>query len=196
MIKKISNNKKAVIILHEIYGANRFIEDVCSEYHMRGFDVFCPEMLRRKCFSYSEVSEAYHYFINEIGFDFYKEVEQLVEKIKFTYDKVFIIGFSVGATIAWRCCENIKCDGIICCYGSRIRDYLLLQPCCPVLLLFAEQDSFDVDKVIHKLLEKSDVETHKLKASHGFMDQYSRYYNMEQAQISREYIYDFFIRYA
>jgi len=72
MIKKISNNKKAVIILHEIYGINRFIKDVCSEYHI-------------------------------LGFDLYKEVEQLVEKAKFTYDKVFIIGFSVGATIAWRC---------------------------------------------------------------------------------------------
>lgn len=45
MIKKISNNKSAVIILHEIYGANNFIEDICSEYHMQGFDVFCPDMV-------------------------------------------------------------------------------------------------------------------------------------------------------
>ncbi len=196
MIKKISNNKRAIIILHEIYGANRFIEEVCFEYHMQGFDVFCPEMLRRKCFLYSEASEAYHYFINEIGFDFYREIGQLVEQLKLTYDKVFIIGFSVGATIAWRCCENFKCDGIICFYGSRIRDYLLLQPCCPVLLLFAEQDSFDVDSVIKQLQEKSDVEIHKLKASHGFMDQYSKYFDREQAQISKEYMGDFFIRYA
>lgn len=195
MIKKISNNKNAVIILHEIYGTNKFIEDVCSEYHMGGFDVFCPEMLPRKCFSYSDASEAYHYFINEVGFDYYIEVEHLVESIKLRYDKVFIIGFSVGATIAWRCCENIMCDGIICCYGSRIRDYLLLQPCCPILLLFAQQDSFDVDSVVNELQEKSDVEIHKLKASHGFMDQYSISFNKEQSEKSREYICNFFTRY-
>jgi hypothetical protein len=34
MIKIIRNKRKAVIILHEIYGVNRFIEDVCAEYHM------------------------------------------------------------------------------------------------------------------------------------------------------------------
>jgi dienelactone hydrolase len=104
-----------------------------------------------------------------------------------------MIGFSVGATIAWRCCENLKCDGIVCCYGSRIRDYLLLQPCCPVLLLFAEQDSFDVDSVIMKLQGKSNVERYKLKASHGFMDQYSGQFNMEQTQISKEYISSFLL---
>ncbi len=192
MIKLLKNNRNAVIILHEIYGVNRFIEDVCSEYHMLGFDVFCPEMLGQNCFSYSETSEAYRYFIDEIGFDFYKEIEQLIETLKLSYEKVFMIGFSVGATIAWRCCENLKCDGIICCYGSRIRDYLLLQPCCPVLLLFAEQDSFDVDGVMMRLQEKSNVELYKLKASHGFMDQYSGQFNMEQTQISKEYISSFF----
>jgi len=194
MIKKVSNNRKAVIILHEIYGTNSFIEEVCSEYHMMGFDVFCPEMLQRKCFSYSEAFEAYNYFVNRVGFDFYMEIEQLIEKIRLSYDKVFMIGFSVGATLAWRCCENLSCDGIICCYGSRIRNYLLLQPRCPVLLLFAAQDSFDVDSVIHMLQEKSNIEVHKLKANHGFMDLYSRNFNMEQARRAKEYISDFFIR--
>jgi dienelactone hydrolase len=191
MIRKLNNNKRAVIILQEIYGTNQFVEDVCSEYYERGFDVYCPDILRRKCFSYSESSQAYDYFINEVGFDYYKEVEQLIEKSKSTYDKIFIIGFSVGGTIAWRCSENINCDGIICYYGSRIRDYMLLQPCCPVLLLFAQQDSFDVDMVVHKLQEKSNVEIHKFKASHGFMDQHSKHFNLEQAQISKEYMYNF-----
>lgn len=151
MIKIIKNNRKAIVILHEIYGTNRFIEDVCAEYHMLEFDVFCPDMLRQKCFFYSEASEAYHYFINEIGFDFYKEIEQLVE---------------------------------------------LLQPCCPVLLLFAEQDSFDVDSIIIKLQEKSNVEIYKLMASHGFLDCYSGHFNMEQTQISKEYISSFFLKYT
>jgi dienelactone hydrolase len=191
MIKRINNYKNAVIILHEIYGINRFIEDLCSKYHSQEFDVFCPDMLGRNSFSYAEASEAYDYFIKKVGFDYYKVIEQLVEQLKHEYDQVFLIGFSVGATIAWRCCENVNCDGIICCYGSRIRDYLWMQPCSQVLLLFAEQDSFNVDGVISQLQEKPNVEIHKFKARHGFMDQFSENFDREQAQISQDYIYEF-----
>ena len=118
MITKINNNKSAVIVLHEIYGINRFIQDVCFEYHMQELDVFCPDMLKRTPFLYFEASDAYKYFINEVGFGYYKKLEPLIERLKLKYDKVFMIGFSAGATIAWQCCENSNCDGIICCYGS------------------------------------------------------------------------------
>lgn len=196
MIEKINNNKMAIIILHEIYGINEFIEDVCFKYHMQGFDIFCPDMLQRTYFLYAEASDAYHYFINHVGFDFYKNIEQIIEQLKLKYDKVFIIGFSVGATIAWKCCENHKCDGIICCYGSRIRDNLFLQPRCPVLLLFAEQDSLDVESLIMKLQSTPKVEIQKLKAYHGFMDRYSKCFNKEQAWIAQSYISDFLKRYS
>lgn len=153
-------------------------------------------MLQRECFSYSEASEAYDYFRHQVGFEIYKEIEQLIERLKLQYEQVFVIGFSVGATVAWRCCENLKCDGIICCYGSRIRDYLTLQPCCPVLLLFAEQDSFAVDDVISQLHSKPNVEIHKLNAHHGFFDPYSEHFEAEQAEISKKYISDFLMKYA
>lgn len=193
MIKK--NNNIAVIVLHEIYGINRFIEEVCTEYKIQGFDVFCPNMIQRENFTYSESTEAYQFFINNTGFDFYKEVEDLISKLKITYDRVFVIGFSVGATIAWRCCENTDCDGIVCCYGSRIREYMSLQPLCPVLLLFAEHDSFDVESAIKQLAGKINLDLHKLQARHGFMDQYSNYFNREQTQISKGYIRQFLNRY-
>jgi len=191
MIEKTGGHANALIILHEIYGANRFIEDLCTEYHLQGFDIFCPEMLGRNSFPYAGSAEAYDYFSKNVGFDYDKEIKQLIEKLKLLYDKVFIMGFSVGATIAWKCCEDTVCDGIICFYGSRIRDYLLLQPCCPVLLLFAAQDSFDVDSVINKLQGKSNVDIQKLRASHGFMDPYSNHFVQTQAQMSKNHISDF-----
>ena len=188
MYKLASNNKSAIIILHEIYGINSFIKDTCSEYYNQGFDVYCPDMLQGNIFSYSESDSTYAFFINKAGFEYFKEIELLLQKLKLQYDKVFILGFSAGATIAWRCSGNTKCDGIICCYGSRIRDYLSLQPACPVLLLFAEQDSFDVDKVIKQLQVKANVELYKFQACHGYMDKYSNNYDENQAQFSKEYI--------
>lgn len=50
MIKITKNYKNAIIILHEIYGVNRFIETISLEYHIQGFDVYCPDMLQNKLF--------------------------------------------------------------------------------------------------------------------------------------------------
>jgi dienelactone hydrolase len=193
MIRKTSNNKNAVIILHEIYGINSFIEEICTGYKVQGFDVFCPDMIQRERFLYPEAAEAYQYFMRNNGFEYYKEIEALISKLKLTYDKVFIIGFSVGATIAWRCCEHHNCDGIICCYGSRIREYMSLQPSNSVLLLFAKHDSFDVEIVAEQLGGKPNVDLLILQASHGFMDRYSNCFNKEQAQIAKMYIRQFLI---
>jgi dienelactone hydrolase len=148
-------------------------------------------MIHRERFLYSEAAQAYQYFLNNKGFEYYKGIEELVSELKLTYDKVFIIGFSVGATIAWRCCEQTNCDGIICCYGSRIREYMSLQPSNPVLLLFAKHDSFEVEIVAEQLGGKPNVDLHILQASHGFMDCYSDRFNKEQTQIAKMYIRHF-----
>lgn len=191
-MQKIRNNKTAVIILHEIYGINPFIEKISWEFKNEGFDVFSPNMLHRDFFPYSSASEAYEFFINKVGFDYYKEIEKLLIQIKPIYEKVYILGFSVGATIAWRCCESVHCHGIICCYGSRIRDFLSLQPSCPTMLLFAQQDSFDVDHVIKHLSAKPNIRILKFQASHGFLDEYGTSYHEKQAQKAKEYMKEFF----
>ncbi|EQH73542.1 dienelactone hydrolase family protein [Clostridioides difficile DA00256] len=142
VIKMLNKSYVAIVVLHEIYGINSFIEDVCQKYYKYGYDVFCPELLgEKRVFPYSKVQEAYDFFINNVGFDIYKKVEKLINDLKSEYKYVFVAGYSVGATIAWRCSEDSFCDGIICCYGSRIRDYMDVIPKCPTLLVFAKHDS-------------------------------------------------------
>jgi dienelactone hydrolase len=191
MIQKISNNKVAILLLHEIYGINPFIEKISSEFKKEGFDVFSPNMLHRDFFTYSAASEAYQFFMKNVGFDYYKKIENLLIQLKLTYEKIYLIGFSVGATIAWQCCESGNCHGIICCYGSRIRDYLSLQPSCPTLLLFAEQDSFPVDNVIKQLSDKPPMQILKFPAKHSFIDEFSDSYHEKQAQKAKECIREF-----
>jgi dienelactone hydrolase len=183
-----NNNEMAIIILHEIYGINKFIEEVCEVYHGANFDVFCPSMLSRESFLYKDGLDAYNYFVSNIGFDVYKEINEQIEHLKNSYKKVFVLGFSIGATIAWRCSENSVADGIICCYGSRIRDYLLVQPICPTLLLFAKYDSFNVSEVISQLKDKKNVEAFQLEAQHGFLDKYNETYDNIQAQVANDLI--------
>ena len=62
------------------------------------------------------------------------------------------------------------------------------------MLLFAKNDSFDVENIAEKLSEKQNIEIYVLQASHGFMDHYSDYFNKEQTQIAKMYIEQFLNR--
>lgn len=144
MLKLIKNNENAVVVLHEIYGINEHIKDVCAEYHDRGFDVYCPPLFEHGIpFKYEQQDQAYKNFANTCGFDATK-INLLLGEIRGEYKKIIMIGFSVGATIAWLSAESNLCDGIVCYYGSRIRDYTDIMPQCPVLVIMAQfEKSFD-----------------------------------------------------
>ena len=96
------------------------------------------------------------------------------------YTHIGLIGFSVGATIAWLCSNNPKIDFIIGCYGSRIRDYVHIKPTCATLLIFPEQEaSFSVSSLIKALQQQSNplLEINQLHGEHGFLNPYTEKYN-------------------
>lgn len=185
---KSENSKQAIVLLHEIYGVNQFVKELYQKFIEAEYDVFCPNMIHRASFSHEESIEAYEFFMNNVGFEVYKEINDFVNQLKAKYDNVFIIGYSVGATIAWRCCENSLCNGIVACYGSRIRDYADINPVCPTLLLFAKEDSFDVHAVVCQLQDKENLSILEFDAEHGFLDPYSKHYNDKQSKRAEEVI--------
>lgn len=191
MKNKYKNNQKAIIILHEIYGVNEFINSQCQKYKESGYDIICPNIIHRPPFLYEEATQAYEFFTKKIGFDVYKKVSDLVVQLKESYSQVFILGFSIGATIAFLCCENPLCSGIIACYGSRIRDYTTLNPACPTLLLFAKKDTFDVGKLVHKLQNKQNLSMLEFDGEHGFLDSFSSHYNPQQTKLAEGAIAEF-----
>ena len=170
MYTLLNQNKQAIIILHEIYGINSFILEKCQKYHSEGYDIYCPNLISKQAFDYNEAQAAYHHFVNNVGFDIHEKIMVLIQKLKLMYKRVFVIGFSVGATIAWRCSESTHCDGVICCYGSRIRDYISVEPKCRSLLIFAEKDSINAYELMEKLEKKKQLQLYILNANHGFCD--------------------------
>ncbi|KGK88099.1 DeoR faimly transcriptional regulator [Desulfosporosinus sp. HMP52] len=175
----------AVIVLHEIYGINPHIKWVCKQYLESGYDVLCPDFLKGKeFFNYNREGEAYQYFIEHIGFNsMTEEFEKILKKAHSNYKRVYLLGFSVGATAAWLCSGlESTVDGAICYYGSRIRDYEFINPKCPVLLIWAKEEKFfDVLELSNALKTKPFVSTHILDGKHGFSDPFSKNYN-EQSQ--------------
>ncbi|MTD31935.1 dienelactone hydrolase family protein [Planomicrobium sp. YIM 101495] len=136
------NAKKCVILLHEIYGINQHITGYAKLFFQEGFDVYVPDLSgRSEPFSYEEEELAYENFMSNVGFSkAAKQVEQLIQEISPQYEEVRIVGFSVGATIAWLCSANPSVQKVIGFYGSRIRQYVDIVPTGDVFLIYSEHE--------------------------------------------------------
>ena len=185
---RIQNDSDTVIILvHEIYGINDHIMGECNRLAEEKYDVLCPNLLtnRQAPFSYSEELIAYHYFTQNIGFSLaQQQVEELSLRIRDQYRYCFIIGYSIGATIAWLCSQRKDLyNGVVGFYGSRIRDYKAIEPKCPVLLFFPKtEENFDVDCLMQDLSVNKNVHAVKADALHGFADPWSSKYCKEASE--------------
>jgi dienelactone hydrolase len=193
MLNYRNNSDTLIIVLHEIYGINEHIAKVYQKLADSGYDVVCPDLLDGKpFFDYAREEEAYRYFMNFIGFESAaKRVTFLLRQEEGRYKRIFLLGFSVGATIAWLCGVDsvkkdegfhyggslAKCSGIICIYGSRIREYMEVSLKCPALLIFAEEErSFDPYELQIQMEKMGGGEVHILQGKHGFADPYSPNY--------------------
>lgn len=177
----------AIVILHEIYGINDFMLDQIKYYEQKGFTVYSPNLLNRASFSYQEAEQAYEYYyahyseIKNFTFNYIKKISQL-------HETVYLLGFSVGGTLAWLCSDEMECAGVIACYGSRIRDHLQIMPKCRTLLLFSQEPAFSIEKTVRKLEGKQHTAVHLFTAKHGFLDSYSANYNPEAAKAAQQEI--------
>ncbi|MDN4080390.1 dienelactone hydrolase family protein [Paenibacillus polymyxa] len=193
----ISIDKKSdtlIVLLHEIYGINQHIQNFCSLLSDENYDVICPNLIGKETpFDYSQEEAAYAHFMKNIGFERASyHIESLLLSIQARYKKVFIVGFSIGATIAWLCSKEKYVDGIVGYYGSRIRNYLEITPHCPTLLFFPQEEiSFNVDELI-SALDNHNIRVHKFSGQHGFSDPYSPRYHVHSAQQSFIEMVEFF----
>ncbi len=190
---KLNKSDKLIIVIHEIYGVNQHIKTYCNHFAKLGYEVFCPNLLNKEQpFPYDQEETAYQYFTNEIGFLKARDkINIIIKENREKYKKIYLVGFSVGATISWLCSNVNDVDGVIGYYGSRIRNYMNVYPKCPVLLFFPEkEEAFDVDDINPKLIEKN-VEVHKFEGKHGFSDRFSMKYNKHSAEAAFQIVVDF-----
>lgn len=196
-MKIVNGSNSLIIVLHEIYGLNQHMESVCKKLSMAGYDIICPNLINlNQPFEYESQEEAYKHFMNNIGFELAAEqVKQLMIQAKKQYRYVFLLGYSIGATIAWLCSsEDSMCDGIIGYYGSRIRDYMNIAPKCPVLLIFPkEEKSFNVKELID-FLGRRKIEIHRLTGEHGFSDPFSRNYCEQSSEEAERLVSNFLMK--
>ncbi len=162
--------KPLVILAHEIYGVNSHMKKMGRLIKMAGYDVLTPNLLGEdEVYTLKEEKTAYEQFTKH---ERLKTGETIIQNVirQNAGRHIFVIGFSVGATIAWKCSSMPEVSGSVCYYGSRIRDSLHHMPACPVLLFFPNYEpSFDVALLIKKLREKqhTHLEIYQFDALHA-----------------------------
>ncbi|GAB0170028.1 dienelactone hydrolase family protein [Lysinibacillus sp. CTST325] len=186
--------KRKIFILHEIYGVNDFIKTQAEAYGNANTTVECISLYSDdRIFPYEQEQEAYEYFTNEVGFD--APLDKLSEKIleaRTHFDEVLLIGFSVGATLAWRL-SSLPLQRIVCVYGSRICQYLDAIPSCPTLVILpSHEKSFNVHELKETLDTFPSVHTRQYIGQHGFMDFNNANYHHGSFLQSRTEISQFF----
>lgn len=185
MLTYLNKSETAVVVLHEIYGLNQHIQDVCIDLSKYNMDVFAPNMLESETvFKYNQENLAYDNFFNCVGFErAFDQINTFLHNIRNRYNRIFVVGFSVGATIAWLCSkEPDLCNAVIGFYGSRIRDYLEITPQCPVLLFFpTKEKSFNVPDLVGLINTQNNVCAKQLYGQHGFANPSSPNYNKQSS---------------
>lgn len=129
--------------------------------------------------SFPNEQDAYQAFLHNGGLNSYLgRVKDLLQSVRVDA----CVGFSAGATTAWRatCGEISNFPPALLFYGSRIREYAGLQPHSPVELIFAEKEpSFDVAPLAACLSDAGHAVSVWLGTRHGFMNARSQGFDVQ-----------------
>lgn len=179
-MRESGRGQSVVLLLHEIYGLNEHMDFLKRLLERHRWEAVVPDLLEgRGPFPYEREEEAYRHFTERIGFPAAADrAVSVLTDLRRRYDRVCVLGYSAGATVAWICGATGLCDGVVGFYGSQIRNHTSLYPRCPTLLFFPERErSFDVDALIGLLHRRDRLRIEKMAGRHGFADPFSDRYD-------------------
>ena len=157
---------KHIIIIHEVYGVTGNLKALREYLVKLGYSVSLPSLYEDN-YTGSDEQESYERFYSCVGIEkSCRIVDEIVREN--TDSEIILLGFSVGATIAWLSSTNERIDKIIGLYGSRIRHYLEIEPVNRAYLFFCRERTFDVEDLQTVLQSRKNVLSAIIPGEHGF----------------------------
>lgn len=158
--------RKTIILIHEIYGITENLLKLQEKLGNQNFNVILPSLYKDN-YCGNDEKTSYNKFYSEVGIDKgFEIINSIINEI--SNSEVCLVGFSVGATIAWLFSSDKRINLIIGIYGSKIREYLYIKPIVPSYLFFCNENSFDIMPMINELKEKENVKIEIINGEHGF----------------------------
>ena len=158
--------KKTVILIHEVYGITESLLMLQDKLRNKQYNVVLPSLYEDNYCGNNE-KKSYNKFYRDTGIEKgVKIIDSIIDE--YINSKIYLIGFSVGATIAWMFSTDRRIHSITGIYGSRIRDYLDIEPVTHTYLFFCNEKSFDIMPMIYSLKGKEKVKVKIINGEHGF----------------------------
>lgn len=163
------------ILVSDVFGRTQALEEI-ARLLSGCVEIYDP--YQSKNMDFKNETEAYKYFVLQLGLDSY--AIDLQDLILSKNDKVCLIGFSVGASAIWKISDTVNNNIVkaVCFYGSQIRHYKNIAPRFPIkLILPCSEEHFSISALISHLSNKDNIEIERTKYFHGFMNRHSGNFN-------------------
>lgn len=180
-----------VIVLHEIFGLNDHVRDTARRVASRGFVALVPALFDRvgpRSLSDVSVDDARRgvELRNALGWDV--PLGDVVQWIAVASAPVFVLGMSLGGTLAWRCAARFpELAGVVAFSPGNIGDFVDEAPSVPVQIHFAARDPKTPAPLRAAIARRyPDVEIHLHDAEHAFYRPIGDDWNPEAARAADE----------
>jgi len=168
-------NGCGLVVLHEIFGVNAHIREVCDDYARRGFKTIAPALFDR---AQRGVALGYAADSIETGRRLRSaiELDQVLLDLQAAIDSVqapkgvAVLGYCWGGSLAFLAATRLK--GVACAigyYGAQTLPFAHEKPHVPVLFHFGTMDP-RISEADRETIRRHnpDIETHLFPADHGF----------------------------
>jgi len=192
--------KGRVVVIQEIFGVNRHIQEVTDGYAADGYHAVAPKLFDRV---ERDIELGYEGDDMQRGIDLaFNHTDRanafldLQAAIDHLGAGVGVVGYCFGGLMTWlSACELKGVAAASAYYGGGIAGELEREANCPVMMHFGDQDAHiplsDVDKVRQAHVA---VEIHVYGADHGFNCDHRASYHAESAATARKRTLDFFAK--
>jgi carboxymethylenebutenolidase len=177
-----------VLVIHEIFGVNDYLQFVLDRLAGLGYVALCPDLFWR-------IDPDHEIAQDEAGlgaamermasFDMADAVRDCDAALGFlsrqaeVTGSVAVLGFCLGGTLAFSTAISSEPDAVVSYYGSGVADLLagIGEIHCPVLFHFGSDDPYlpneSVDRIEAAFADRADVELRRYSAGHAFDNSFS-----------------------
>lgn len=189
-----------IVIMHEAFGMNSHIRDMCDRYAAEGYLTVSPALYDRvehgiEVPGYGEADLEMALKLRK-GADWDQTVDDMRVAIEIAREAgpVGVVGYCWGGSLAWLAATRCGVDAAVSYYGGQIIQFIDDQPGCPFMAHFAEHDVHvppESASVVAK--HHPTVPVYMYDANHGFNCDQRADYDAASAKLAQERTSAFFV---
>lgn len=183
----------ALVVVQEIFGVNSHIRSVADGFAADGWLAIAPALFDRVergvdiGYTPADIERGRQIRGGVSNDAALLDIAAAVAAVQ-SAGKVAVVGYCWGGTLAWlAACKQPVLAAAVSYYGGNIAEMLDMQPQCPVLAHFGDQDHGIPVSVSESLKQKHpEVEVHLYHAGHGFNCDQRGSFDPASAALARE----------